>query len=55
VLVQYGKLACASFPPQWNDVRDAFVFVYVLAFPHKKALAFLHGALSLLAMCLCLC
>jgi hypothetical protein len=27
VLVQYGKLACASFPPQWNDVRDAFVFV----------------------------
>jgi hypothetical protein len=27
VLVQYGKLVCASFPPRWNDVRDAFVFV----------------------------
>jgi hypothetical protein len=28
VLVQEGKLACTSFPPQWNDVvRDALVLV----------------------------
>jgi hypothetical protein len=28
VLVQEGKLACASFPPWWNDVvRDALVLL----------------------------
>jgi hypothetical protein len=28
VLVKEGKLACASFPPQWNDViRYALVLV----------------------------
>ena len=27
MLVQEGKLACTSFPPRWNDVQDAFVFV----------------------------
>jgi hypothetical protein len=28
VLVQVGKLACASFPPQWNDVvRDVLVIL----------------------------
>jgi hypothetical protein len=25
VLVQEGKLACASFPPWWNDIRDVLV------------------------------
>jgi hypothetical protein len=26
MLVQDGKLACTSFPPQWNDVvRDALI------------------------------
>jgi hypothetical protein len=28
VLVQEGKLACASFPPRWNDVvRDVLVLL----------------------------
>jgi hypothetical protein len=27
VLVQEGKLAHTSFPPQWNDVRDVLVLV----------------------------
>ena len=28
MLVQEGKLACASFPPWWNDVvRDALVLL----------------------------
>ena len=27
MLVQEGKLACTSFPTQWNDVRDVLVLV----------------------------
>jgi hypothetical protein len=27
VLAQEGKLAHASFPPQWNDVRDVLDLV----------------------------
>jgi hypothetical protein len=44
MLVQEGKLACTSFPPWWDDVRDAFACV--LAFP--------HGGMMLFDMCLCL-
>jgi hypothetical protein len=27
MFVQEGKLVHASFPPWWNDVRDAFVLL----------------------------
>jgi hypothetical protein len=52
VLVQEGKLACTSFPPQWNDVvRDALVLVQegkssMLAFPWWNDVVEMH-------LCLC--
>jgi hypothetical protein len=39
MLVQEGKLACTSFPPWWDDVRDAFL-LGVLAFPHGGTMLF---------------
>jgi hypothetical protein len=52
VLVQERKLACASFPPWWNDVvQDALVLMQEGKLAH--ALAFLNGAIMLFEMCLC--
>jgi hypothetical protein len=42
MLVQEGKLACASLPPWWDDFQDALVFVQ-----EEKA--------SIFEMCLCFC
>jgi len=39
MLVQEGNMACISFPPWWDDVRDAF-FLGVLAFPHGGMVLF---------------
>jgi hypothetical protein len=39
MLVQEGNLARTSFPPLWDDVRDAFL-LGVLAFPHDGTMLF---------------
>ena len=45
MLVQEGKLACASFPPWWNHVvRDVLV---ILQREIKHKLAFPHGGMML--------
>jgi hypothetical protein len=52
VLVQEGKLARASFPPQWNDVRDALVLVQEGKLAHAS---FPPQWIVLFEMFLCLC
>jgi hypothetical protein len=48
--VQEGKLARTSFPPWWDDVRDAF-FLGVLAFPHGRTNTMLFDMRLRLYLC----
>jgi hypothetical protein len=53
MLVQKGKLPCAIFPPQWNDVvRNAHVLVQE---GNYHALSFLYSGMMLFEMHLFLC
>jgi hypothetical protein len=53
LFVQEAKLACTSFPPQWNDVvQDALV---LLQDGKLSCASFTHGGMMLFEMCLCFC
>jgi hypothetical protein len=67
VLVQEGKLACASLPPWWDDFQDVLVLVQEekLAFSRcacafargksKAKLAFLPRWNDVVSICTCAC